>query len=168
MLESRQHAEARGARILARLLACGSAFEPDPRSGRRTGAAVARSIQQVLDKAGISAADVGHVNAHAPSTTEDDRVEAQGIRAALGDTPVAAYKSYFGNLGTGSGMVELVASILSLEHGLVPPTLNYEEPDPECPVNVLHGEPGTDLAPLFIKLSQSSTGQAAAALIAAP
>ena len=168
MLETRQHAEARGATILARLLGCGSAFEPQPRSGRRTGSAVARSITKALDAAGLKPADVGHVNAHGTSTTVEDVVEAQGIRAALGDTPVVAYKSYFGNLGTGSGIVELVASILSLQHGLLPPTLNYQEPDPECPVNVVHGEPQSDLPPVFVKLSQSFTGQAAAAVIAAP
>lgn len=168
MLETRQHAEARGAKILARLLGCGSAYEPYPQSGRRTGSAVARSIQKALDVAGLKPEDVGHVNAHAASTTVGDAVEAQGIRSALGDTPVVAYKSYFGNLGTGSGIVELVASILSLHHGVLPPTLNYEEPDPECPVNVVHGEAQQDLPPVFVKLSQSFTGQAAAAVLAAP
>lgn len=168
VLETRQHAEARGAKILARLLGCGSAFEPQPRSGRRTGSAVARSIEKALGAAGVTRGDVGHVNAHGTSTTVGDAVEAQGIRSALGETPVVAYKSYFGNLGTGSGMVELVASILSLQHGLLPPTLNYEEPDPECPVNVVHGQAQQDLPPVFVKLSQSFTGQAAAAVLAAP
>ncbi len=168
MLESRQHAEARGAKILARLLGWGNAFEPAPGASRRTGSAVAASIRQALRQAELSPADLGHVNAHGVSTTVDDIVEAQGIHAVLGDVPVVAYKSYFGNLGSGSGMVELIASILSFAHDSLPPTLNYEQPDPECPVNVIHDEPATGLAPLFIKLSQSSTGQAASAIIAAP
>jgi 3-oxoacyl-[acyl-carrier-protein] synthase II len=168
MLESRQHAEARGANILARLVGWGNAYEPSPRGGRRTGSGVAASIRQALRSADMSPADLGHVNAHGMSTTVDDIVEAQGIHQVLGEMPVVAYKSYFGNLGSGGGMVELIASILSFEKGELPPTLNYEEPDPECPVNVVHDEPAKNLKPAFIKLSQSPTGQAASAIIVGP
>ncbi len=100
------------------------------------------------------------------STVDDDRAEAQAIRDLLGDAPVTAPKSFFGNIGAGTGAVEMVVSLLALEHGQTPITLNYERPDPECPVNVIAREPlvgGGRTAPL---LNQSAMGQAAALLIA--
>jgi 3-oxoacyl-[acyl-carrier-protein] synthase II len=108
---------------------------------------------------------VGHLNAHGVSTVEMDRVEARGIAAELGDVPVTAPKSYFGHLGAGGGVVELVASILGLEQGLVPPTLNYEHPDPACPVNVVAGTPLAGRPPTVVKVNLCSTGQAVALAI---
>ena len=100
------------------------------------------------------------------STIDIDRIEAVAIAAELGDTPVTAPKSAFGHLGAGGGVVELAASILGMEAGVVPMTLNYETPDPLCPINVVHGEalagrPGTAIA-----VNVCSTGQAAAIAIA--
>jgi 3-oxoacyl-[acyl-carrier-protein] synthase II len=90
------------------------------------------------------------------------------IAAELGATPVTAPKSFFGHIGAGGGAVELAASVLGLEAGLVPPTLNYETPDPLCPVNVvrggpLAGRPGTALA-----VNCCSMGQVATVLVASP
>jgi 3-oxoacyl-[acyl-carrier-protein] synthase II len=81
--------------------------------------------------------------------------------------PVTAPKSSFGHLGAGGGVVELAASVLGLEHGLVPPTLNYETPDPACPVAVVHGEPLTGRPATALAVNLCSTGQAAAVAIAA-
>ena len=106
------------------------------------------------------------MNAHGNSTREDDAIEAQAIRDTLGDVPVTAPKSFFGNLGHGSGMVELVISVLAMRHGVVPPTLNYQTPDPECPVNVATELIPTD-RPAFMALNHNTTGQAAAVVIAA-
>ena len=80
------------------------------------------------------------------------------------NSPVTAPKSYFGNLGQGSGMVELAVSLLAISRGVVPPTLNYETPDPECPVNVVARD---DVAPgdAFIKLSITPQGQASAVAV---
>ena len=168
VLETREHAERRGAKVLARLAGFASRFEP-VRSGQRArGTAIGQSIEAALAVAGLAASDVGHVNAHGESSIEHDRVEAQAIHAALGDVPVAAYKSYFGDLGSGSGAVELAASVLALVHGRVPPTLNYESPDPACPVNVIHADPLVGARPTAIALNQSTTGQAAAAVLTQP
>jgi 3-oxoacyl-[acyl-carrier-protein] synthase II len=112
--------------------------------------------------------DIGHVNAHGDSSIEHDRLEAQAIQSTLGDTPVTALKSYFGDLGSGSGAVEMAASVLALVHGRVPPTLNYNTPDPACPINVVHGGPLTGAKPTALVLNQSSTGQAAAVVITQP
>jgi 3-oxoacyl-[acyl-carrier-protein] synthase II len=164
VLESRQHAERRGARQLARIHSTATRCEAAADNLRPTGDAIRRTIRAALEAARIEPRQVGHVNAHGNSTREDDPIEAQAIREVLGDVPVTAPKSYFGNLGPGSGMVELVISLLALEHGTVPPTLNYQTPDPECPVNVV-----TELRPAdrrtFIKLNHNTTGQAAAVII---
>jgi 3-oxoacyl-[acyl-carrier-protein] synthase II len=96
-----------------------------------------------------------------------DRVEATAIAAELGPVPVTAPKSVFGHLGAGGSALELAASILGLEAGLVPATLNYESPDPDCPVAVVHGEPLADRPGTVVAVNLCSTGQAAAAVVAA-
>jgi 3-oxoacyl-[acyl-carrier-protein] synthase II len=94
-----------------------------------------------------------------------DRAEATAIAAELGNVPVTAPKSFFGHMGAGGGAVELAASILGLERGLVPPTLNYHTADPECPVNVVRGEPLEGRPATAVKVNLCSTGQAAAVAI---
>ncbi|HTQ39890.1 MAG TPA: beta-ketoacyl-[acyl-carrier-protein] synthase family protein [Pirellulales bacterium] len=191
VLESLQHAQRRGAQILARVLSHASAHEPlrgNQAVGARplTGFAVKRVLAESLRRAQLEPADIGHVNAHGLSTIADDRYEAQAIRAVLGDVPVTAPKSFFGHLGGGGGAVELAASILGLNAGEIPVTLNYEHPDPECPVNVIHGAPlpvatsaagprimssettsAAAVGRTALKLSTSRLGHAAALIIAA-
>jgi 3-oxoacyl-[acyl-carrier-protein] synthase II len=164
VLESRKHAEARGARPLARIAATASRCELVAEKLRPTGDAIRRAIRAAVAMSRVELAKISYVNAHGNSTREDDAAEAQAIRAELGDMPVTGMKSYFGNLGPGSGMVELVAGIIAMQRNCIPPTLNYEKPDPECPVNV-----NTELrpaeAPAFIKLNHNSTGQAVAVVV---
>ena len=76
--------------------------------------------------------------------------------------PVFAVKSYIGNLGAGGGLTELAASLLALQHGMVPPTLNYEEPDPACPIPVIAGDPRPVTRPHVLKVSFTQMGQCAA------
>src|SRR5207248_5848043 len=114
------------ARILARVAGAATRFEPAADRMKPTGDAIGRAIRAALAAAGAEPGDIGHVNAHGNSTREDDPIEARAIRSTLGDVPVTAPKSYFGNLGQGSGMVELVISLLAMSQGVVPPTLNYE------------------------------------------
>jgi 3-oxoacyl-[acyl-carrier-protein] synthase II len=164
VLESRRHAERRGARILATVDAVVSRYEPSIAQRQITGKAIAAAIRAALDMASLEPHDIAHVNAHGISTREDDPAEARAIRETLGDVPVTAPKSYFGNLGPGSGAVELAISLLAMQRGVIPPTLNYEHADPECPVNVV-----TELTPTtkrsVVALNHCSTGQAAAAVI---
>jgi 3-oxoacyl-[acyl-carrier-protein] synthase II len=121
-----------------------------------------------LQDAGLQPADVGHVNAHGEGSVAADEVEARAIHRVLGNVPVTAPKSYFGDLGSGSGAVEMLASILAISEGSVPPTLNYESADPACPVNVIHGQPLAIDKRVAVVLNQSSTGQAAAVVLCAP
>jgi 3-oxoacyl-[acyl-carrier-protein] synthase II len=164
-LESRESAEARGANIVAQILGSASTFEPAKDDLAPTGSAIRRCIEMALDSAGLRAADIGHVNAHGLSTVEADRIEAQAIRDVLGDVPVTAPKSFFGNLRAAGGAVEAVASLFGLLEGEIPVTLNYEFPDPECPINVVHDRPLPVNQPTALLLSQGEHGQSVAVVI---
>jgi len=168
ILESRKAAERRGASVLARIVASASRFEARGRGLPLEGHAIRGGIGDILRKARIEPREVGHVNAHGLSTQRDDRIEATAIREVLGDVPVTALKSFFGNLGSGSGAVEMAASVLALVTGTVPMTLNYERPDPDCPVNVVRDGPRSGTQPTALMLNHTPMGQAAALLIAAP
>jgi 3-oxoacyl-[acyl-carrier-protein] synthase II len=166
VLESRDHAERRGVRPLARVAGFARRYEASAESLRPTGDAIRRAIQAALADARLESYHVGHVNAHGQSTLDDDRAEAQAIRAALGEVPVTAPKSFFGNLGHGSGAVELAVSLVALAHGVIPPTLNYDTPDPECPVNVVAQSRPVE-SHTFVALNHNTTGQAAAMVVTA-
>ncbi len=168
ILESAEHAQRRGAKVLARIVADASRFEPRPSGAPLTGAAIACAMTAALAAARMQPGDIGHVNAGGLSTIEHDRIEAQAIRRALGDTPVTAPTSYFGHLGAAAGAVEMAATILALENGRIPATLNHERPDPACPVNVVTGglQPSEKATALLV--DHTLSGQAAAVVIAAP
>lgn len=169
VLEEEGFARARGAPILARILGYGAACEPYRRGEMPTGIGIRTALAIALRDAGITAKDVGHVNAHGASTVNDDRTEAQAIRAVLGETPVTAPKSFFGHLGAGTGAVELAVSVLAVAEGRVPATLNYETPDAECPVHVVHGEPLAASKRVGISISYNrQTGQSAAMVVGGP
>ena len=167
VLESLEHAVKRGAHIHARLLAITARHEPVRGQQPLTGSGLRAAIRGSLMKSGLETRDLGHVNAHGLSTVAMDRVEASAIAAELGSVPVTAPKGSLGHLGAGGGTVELVASVLGLAEGVVPPTLNYETPDPDCPVNVVHGSPLSGRPRTAMKVNFAATGQAAAMVIAA-
>jgi len=164
VLESRQHAQARGARIVASILGHGRRCEPCADSRRPTGLAVRLATEAAMESGQIEPREVGHVNAHGLSTRADDAIEAQAIQQILGDVPVTAPKSFLGNSGASSGATELAFSLLGLERNLVPPTLNYQQPDPACPVNVVTQlQPAR--SPVVLTLNHKLTGQAVALLV---
>lgn len=163
-LEELEHARRRGARIYGELIGFGASFDRG-----RSGAGLARAIRAALHEAGIGPEDVDHVNAHGNSTVESDIMEARGLQEVFGacrePVPVFAAKSYFGNMGAASALTELTASLLAFQHGVVPATLNYEEPDPACPVAVVAAAPRPVTRPNFLKISFTDLGQCAAAVI---
>ena len=167
ILESRRHATARRAKVFGRLVSYASTFSPPSNNGVGVGVAVEASINQALSRAGLSAADLGHVNAHGLSTVVHDRVEAQAIRNALGDVPVTATKSFFGNLGAGTGAVEMAASLIGMNEGMVPQTINVDRLDPDCPINVVCCQNRAAEKRMALLLNQASTGQAVAVVIEA-
>src|SRR5207245_4369136 len=162
-IEDWEFARRRGARVYAEIAGFGSSFDRG-----RTGAGLARAIRQALAEAGIHPEDVDHVNAQGFSSLEADVWEARGIQEVFGSckrpVPVFAPKSYFGNLGAGSGTAELAASLLALEHDVLPPTLNYEEPDPNCPVLVAN-QPVPLTRPHLLKIGFTEMGQCAAVVL---
>ena len=122
----------------------------------------------VLRGAGIRPDDVGHLHAHGLSTRSADVEEARAIDEVFGrrarPLPVVAAKSYFGNLGAGSGMVELVASLLALRYDRLFPVLNYETPDPECPLAAVT-EARDGAGSSLVSLNVTPQGQAAAVMV---
>jgi 3-oxoacyl-[acyl-carrier-protein] synthase II len=161
VLEELEHAKRRGARIYAEVIGFGASFEARP-----TGQGIARAVRAALNEAGIGPEEVDHVNAHGLGTVASDVREARGLQAVFGNcaqpVPVFAAKSYFGNMGASGSTTELAASLLALQHGVVPATLNYEEPDPECPVPVVAGVPRTVVRPHVVKVSFTQAGQCGA------
>jgi len=165
VIESRASAEARGARIIARLTGFASTFEACEPGKAFSGQAIRSSIRKALEQARLSPRDVGHVNAHGLSTQLHDQAEAQAIHEILGDVPVTAPKSYFGNLGAGGGAVELLSTLAAFESGRVPRTLNYESPDPNCPIHVVR-EPIAARKTALV-LNQTLMGQSVALALSA-
>ena len=166
LLESREHASGRGAKILARVMGWGEAFEWRWNGLPPTGDGFRRAIRTALRKTGLAPHEFDHVNAHGLSTVEDDPLEAQAIQDCLGDVPVTAPKSFFGNLGAGGSAVELAASVVGFAQKQVPFTLNYQTVDPACPVNVIRHEPKPLSPQPIMKLAQAGTGQTVALVVA--
>ena len=138
VLESAEHARARGAKIYARLAGSGltsdgyDIVQPHPE-----GEGAIRAIAMALRDAAIDPKDVMHVNAHATSTPVGDMAEIKALHRALGDHPVlTATKSMTGHLLGAAGAVESIATILAVYHGVVPPTINLDEPDEALDLDV--------------------------------
>jgi 3-oxoacyl-[acyl-carrier-protein] synthase II len=164
VIESAEFAAARGARPLARIRGFGRRYEASPGLYAPTGRAIRQAISAARAMAGADSSELGFVSAHGMSTEHDDRIEAQAIREALGDVPVTAHKSFVGNMGAAGGAVELAVALLGLEHSLIPPTLNYDTPDPKCPVNVVTEPTPTDKSAAMM-VSHRTTGQATTLLV---
>jgi 3-oxoacyl-[acyl-carrier-protein] synthase II len=165
VLENAQHAKRRGARALAKIVGVASRNQATGKKFAPPGEAIASALATALDQAHLNPADLSHINAHGASTSEDDPVEAAAIASVLhqAEVPITAPKSYFGNLGAGSGAVELAISLLAAEHGLVPATLNHEQTASDCPVCVASEHLPAN-RPAFAVLNHTSTGQAVAAI----
>jgi len=142
VLESLEHARARGAEILAEVvgygMTCDAHHITSPSPG---GVGGAEAMRLALADARIEAAEVDYVNAHGTSTQANDSNETAAIKSALGERayqiPVSSTKSMTGHLLGGSGGIEAVAAVLAIGHNLVPPTINYQNPDPACDLDVV-------------------------------
>jgi 3-oxoacyl-[acyl-carrier-protein] synthase II len=165
VVESRRHAEGRGAKVLARVLGYAEAFEPNRNGTPRKGSGIRNAISRALCDARVEPRQIGHVNAHGESTRLDDEIEARAIRETLGDVPVTAPKSFFGNLGAGTGAVEMTVSLLALQRRLIPPTLNYHKPDPKCPVSVVNSSGSPLERPTALVLNHTPLGHAVAVVL---
>jgi 3-oxoacyl-[acyl-carrier-protein] synthase II len=160
VVEELEHAQRRGARIYAEIAGFAAGFDPG-----RAGPGLARTLRQALCRAGVEFQGIDHVNAQGNGTTAGDAWEARAIAEVFGNGPTArpvfAAKGALGHLGAAANTVELAASLLTQQQGFVPRTLNYENPDPECPVNVTRANRPVEL-PHFLKVGITEMGQCAA------
>ncbi len=148
VLEEREHALERGATVYAEVVGYGMSADGYhvtlPRPG---GDGAARAMQSALDDAGIAAEQVSYINAHGTSTAANDVTETMAIKTVFGDhayrVPISSTKSMTGHLLGGAGAVEAVASVLAIRDGIVPPTINLTDPDPECDLDYVPGEART-------------------------
>lgn len=168
VLEELKTAQARGAKILGEVVGHGASSALDQESVANIELAIKNVLVQSLNTANMKPEDVGHLHAHGLSTRACDAAEARAICQVFGrrnePVPVVAAKSYFGNLGAGSGVVEFTASVLALNQGRLFRTLNYDTPDPECPISVCASSqaPAGDS---FINVSVTPQGQASAVAV---
>jgi 3-oxoacyl-[acyl-carrier-protein] synthase II len=161
ILEEVQHAQKRGAKILAELSSFSCGFDR-----ARNGTVMAKVIRRALSEAGIQPSDVGHINAQGLATAKSDRWEARAIHDVFGSkTPVWAMKGNLGASGAASSLVELTGSILALQHGQLPPTINCENPDPECAIHVHTSGTRPLDKPYAVKLSYTDMGQVSVAVV---
>ncbi|HOJ31724.1 MAG TPA: beta-ketoacyl-ACP synthase II [bacterium] len=137
VMESLEHAKARGSRIYAKMPGYGMSCDahhitaPDP-----SGTGPYLCMKYALEDAGIEPQQVTYINAHGTSTPLNDKSETLAIKKALGEhaykIPVSSNKSMIGHLLGAAGAVEFINTILTIYHGIIPPTINYQTPDPEC------------------------------------
>jgi 3-oxoacyl-[acyl-carrier-protein] synthase II len=142
VLEKRAHAEKRGVPIYATLGGVGMTtdahgiFAPE-----ETGTWAAKAMEIAISQAGLTPTDIGYINAHGTSTGMNDKVESRAILSLFGEKgkqiPVSSNKSMIGHTLGAAGAIEAAATILSMKQGVLPPTINQEVPDPDCPLDTI-------------------------------
>jgi 3-oxoacyl-[acyl-carrier-protein] synthase II len=144
VLESEEHANARGATIYAEYIGHGWSFDAlDDAAPDDVGQSLA--MKRAIKSAGIAPDEISWLNAHGTSTPYNDRTETRAIKLALGDdaayrVPVSSMKSMTGHSAAAAGGIEAVASVLAIRDGIIPPTINYEFPDPDCDLDYVPNE----------------------------
>ncbi|HEU5439972.1 MAG TPA: beta-ketoacyl-ACP synthase II [Ktedonobacterales bacterium] len=145
LLEELEHARARGARIYAEVIGYASTADAhhitEPAPG---GAGLVRAMRRAMTKASVNPEQIGYINAHGTSTAYNDRDETAAIKTVLGDqayhVPVSSTKSMTGHCLGAAGGIEAAFTALALHHGVLPPTINYEEPDPDLDLDYVPNE----------------------------
>jgi 3-oxoacyl-[acyl-carrier-protein] synthase II len=137
VLESLDHAQARGAQIYAEVIGYATSNDAyDMVAAHESGRASAQAITRAMRKAGIAPDEVGYINAHGTGTPLNDRAETAAIKSAFGEhaykLAVSSTKSMHGHLMGGAGALEAIAAIHAVKSGIIPPTINYGVPDPDC------------------------------------
>jgi 3-oxoacyl-[acyl-carrier-protein] synthase II len=142
VLESYQSAVARGARILGVVAGCGELADSFHRTrSSPDGKPIIGCIRNAIADAGLTADDIDYINAHGTGTPENDKMECMAVSAVLGerikDVPISSNKSMIGHTLSAAGAVEAVITLMTLEHQRIPPTINYNVPDPTIPLDVV-------------------------------
>jgi 3-oxoacyl-[acyl-carrier-protein] synthase II len=145
ILEELEHARKRGAPIYGEITGYGSTADAfRVTDSHPDGRGAIACMEQALADSGLAPSDIGYINAHGTSTQVNDRVESLAIKKVLGDwaykVPVSSSKSMIGHLIAAAGAAELIISLMALLRGVLPPTINYEVPDPECDLDYIPNE----------------------------
>jgi len=168
ILEDRDHAVNRGARIHGEILGGGSGCDAMPAGGLDPeGGGTVVAVTAALEEAGLGPSEIGHVNAHGSATKVSDLAEALAFRRIFGSRGVAvtALKGYMGNLVSGCGAVELISSLIAVNRGRIPAILNCEQPEPELELDLVLKLPRPTRNPAFVNTNLTPNGQAAALVI---
>jgi 3-oxoacyl-[acyl-carrier-protein] synthase II len=146
IIEELNHALERGAKIIAEITGFGTSsnayrITDSPPDGRGAD----QAMQSALRDAGLSPGDVNYINAHGTSTLVNDRSETQAIKKVFGkdaySMPISSNKSMLGHLIASAGAIELIVSVMTIKKNIIPPTINYETPDPNCDLDYVPNEP---------------------------
>jgi 3-oxoacyl-[acyl-carrier-protein] synthase II len=168
ILETPEHAEGRGATIYGEVLGMASSCATHRDGTADVATAVANALKAALRDANVETSVVGHVNAHGVAIPDVDVAEAAGIRQVFPQgVPVTGLKGYLGNAGAGAGVQELVGSLLALRSGVIPRTLNCDEIDPACDIDVVTGGHRATDNRLFVNVNVTRAGQASALVVRA-
>ena len=168
ILEEREHALRRGAHIYGEVLGFGSGCDAHPGGGLDPeGSGIEVAVRQALKDARLEPSAVGHVNAHAAGSPAADLAESRALARVFGPggVPVTSLKGYMGNLVSGCGAVETILSLLGVNRGLIPPTLNCDDLDPSIRLDVVRGEARPTTNPVFVNTNLTRHGQASAVVV---
>lgn len=170
VLESAEHAAARGAQVLAAVAGAGASADAHHATAPPDdGGGAVLAMRRAIDDAGLAPADIGHVNAHGTSTPLNDVAETRALHQVFGGdldrVAVTSTKGVTGHLLGAAGAVEAIFSILALRHGLVPPTANLTEQDPEIDLDVVAGTPRERHLDAVLSTSMGFGGQNAALVL---
>jgi 3-oxoacyl-[acyl-carrier-protein] synthase II len=173
VLEDWEFAQSRGATPIGEILGYGASSDmyhfvaPHPE-----GSGAIRAMRKALAKAGLAANDVDYVNAHGTSTKIGDIAETRAIKAVFGEhaykLPVSSTKSVHGHLLGGAGAMEAAASILAMQRGMLPPTINLDQPDPECDLDYVPNKARSADVRVSISNSFGFGGHNASVVLAKP
>jgi 3-oxoacyl-[acyl-carrier-protein] synthase II len=170
IIEEHSHALKRNAKIYAEVTGYGNTttayhlYQPCPQ-----GSGIIAAVRAALKEAGIRANEIDYINADGIATVESDRAETLAYKGLLGDhayqTPISSTKSMTGHLGTASGAVELIYCILAMENGMIPPTINYQNFDPECDLDYVPNQPREEEIKVALSVNQGFGGQTTALIV---
>jgi len=173
IIEEYSHAVKRNAKIYAEVTGYRNTttayhlYQPCPH-----GSGIITAVESALQEAGIHAHDIDYINADGIATVESDRAETRAYKEVLGDDarriPLSSTKSMTSHLGAASGAVELIYCMLSMEHGMIPPTINYQTVDPECDLDYVPNQARAKEVNIALSVNQGLSGQTTALIIQRP
>ena len=173
VVEEAGHAARRGARVYAELVAYAARANAYHMTGLKAdGREMAEAIRAVLRQARITPDDIDYVNAHGSGTRQNDRHETAAVKASLGDRayriPMSSIKSMIGHSLGAIGSIEIAASILAIQHDVVPPTANLHNPDPECDLDYVANDARAHRTDVVLSVGSGFGGFQSAVMVAAP